>query len=247
MATSSVYRQMAFKVHPDVSGLPNATDMMKEVNANKSNPAELIKLAAKWGIDIDIPSKFKDTFERAKFSKRDSERVYEAVVNAIVKWVYKYRFKWHRGYGVISKVRKIEKGKFAGYTEWTVMDLVSGTEKKIKALYNPFVVVKMASEEVIEKARELVTADKARKKERKNDKKEFYRGRFEGKGLKPNHDYEYDNMEVLVNFAGGSRWCRLHRTTNFCVYHDSGYKVRRTDLKFILDARKIEKNDYGYH
>lgn len=252
--TTSVYRQMAFKVHPDVSGMSNATEMMKEVNANKANPVELIKLAAKWGIDISIPAEYKDIFDRAKnakshtsFSREESERVYEAVVNSIVKWHYKYRFKWHRGYGVVSKVRAIKKGKFAGYTEWTVMDLISGTEKKIKAISSPFAVVKMATPEVIERAKDLVLRDKNRKKERKNIKQDLYSKKFKDLGLKSNHNYEYDDIEVLVNFSGGAKWKKLHKTTALCVYHDYGFKTRRTDLKFILDTRKVKKHDYGYY
>ena len=252
--TTSVYREMAFKVHPDVSDIKNATELMKEVNANKSNPVELIKLAAKWGIDIEIPAEYKDIFERAKnakthasFSKKESERIYEAVVNSIVKWHYKYRFKWYRGYGVVSKVRKITKGKYTGYTEWTVMDLISGTEKKVKALYSPFTVVKMATPDVIERAKELVLRDKERKRNNKEAKKERYEKYFKNVGLKPNYNYENHDYEVLVNFSYGARWRKLHKTTNFCVYHTSGNRVRRTDLKFILDARKVEKHDYGYH
>jgi len=249
---SSVYRQMAFCVHPDVSGEANATDMMKMVNANKHNPLELIKMAAKWGLDIEIPEKFKRAFEHAKnsktekntFHREESRRVYEAVVNAVVKWHYKYQFKWRIGHGIISKVRKIKKGKFAGYTEWTVLDLVSGKEKKIKRHNtdnHPFIVEKIADSDMIEKAKDLINDNKEIAINRKNDKKKYYAEKFEIFGLEPNTDYTDCGYKVRINYSCGGRTEKLIRTTNFCVYHYSEMmnRVRRTDLKFVISVHKV--------
>lgn len=248
----SVYRQMAFCVHPDVSGNANATDMMKIVNMNKNNPVELIKLAAKWGLDIEIPSEYKTIFEQAKnsntghntFHREESQRVYDAVVNAVVKWHYKYQFKWRIGHGIISKVRKIKKGKFAGYTEWTVLDLVSGKEKKIKRRWadgHPFIVEKIADNELIDRAWKLINNNKEVAINRKEDKKKYYAAKFDEFGLKPNTDYTGYNYKVELNYRSGYRSEKLIRTTNFCVYHfcETLGRERRTDLKFIHDVYKV--------
>lgn len=245
---NSVYRQMAFKVHPDVSGNTEATEMMKAVNANKHNPAELIKLAAKWGLDINIPENLKATFDRAKesahthnrFYREESARVYEAVLNAVVKWHYTYHFKRRMGYGVISKVRKIKKGKFAGYTEWTVLDLVTGSEKKIKKIHNPFIVEKMASSDMTERAWDLINEHKRVAKATKQDKKKFYNEKFEIFGLRANHNYQGEGWRVSIRYKGGAKSEELIKTTNFCVFHKSGFtgRTRRTDLKFVNGAEK---------
>lgn len=238
---------MAFKVHPDISHLQNATELMKKVNYHKNNPIELIKFAAKWGIDIKIPDEYKDIFEKAKsgakksFTEEEAHNIYDVVVNAVVKWYYRYQFKMRVGHGIVSKIRKIKKGKYKGQTEWTVMDMVSGKVKKIKGWTSPFIVEKIADENAIKVAKALMNTNAIKANEKKERKKEYYAKKFNEMGLKPNHNYEYDNVKVRVRYRI-PKLEKLIKTTNFCVFHmvESTGKVRRTDLKFIIDAVKVD-------
>lgn len=249
---------MAFATHPDTSGHNDANERFNFVFSHKSDPSALLKKAAEWGLSIDIPAEFQDEFDRYKARQAEAKteprnehferKVYDAVYGAVVKWYYTYQFKTRLGYGIISRVRTIKRGKFAGRKEFTVMDLPTGTEKKLKSDAwgnHPFYTVeRMADENAMRKAEEIIQISKARKKVEKDNKIERYRMIFEEKGLRQNHTYgKIYRDEVLIEFTRiGAKWCPVQKTTNFMVFYTSpsGHN-RRCDVRAIQAFRSIPR------
>jgi hypothetical protein len=232
----SLYTDMAKQVHPDVSSVPNAKDMMQEVNKWKSNPDMLMNLARKWGLSVDGKTFDEDKFKKAAGSF--TEKVYNAVVGAIVTWASR------KGNvrGVIIKVRTITRGRLKGATEYSVFDFKDNGIWKVQCFRHTFDIVGMADNDDLKIGLDVQDRIKDNKKAVKNMKQSVADAKFASLGLVKNLNYvKLGNYGVQINYRGGKEWKRLVRTTPKSVYiwesdyHKEINKQRRIPIKHILD------------
>ena len=172
----SVYTDLARKVHPDISNIPDATKKMQEVNKYKNNPSILLSLAKKWGLSLDGKN-----FDNSKFEKRSTEysnRVYEAVVGAIISTTLRRSNRTINVRGVITKVRLIKRGKHTGATEYTIYNFANGTFYKYTTVRKPNI-VGMADDRDIEIGVNKMKGIENNKKNIQKQKNEICRSKFD--------------------------------------------------------------------
>lgn len=237
-----LYTDIAKQVHPDVSGISDATTKMQEVNKNKNNPDKLIELARKWGLSIDGKK-----FDETKFDRKADgydQRVYEAVVGAIVTWASSNR-RIGRVRGVITNVRNITRGKFSGAKEYTVYNFATQGVVKIKCWDFTPTLVGMADSADLEHGQKVVSDIKTQKKAVADAKQAYADDKMESLGLRKNYDYRDNGLKVLINYSNKQLWKPLIRTTPKSAYvweskwHVENGKQRRIDIKHILEVRSI--------
>ena len=219
---NAVYRDMAKKVHPDMNGgSATATERMKEVNKHKNSPSILIRLARQWGLKLD------GTFSNTVFENMaDAQRsqVYETVVGAIIKDIKRYNFgrSWRAVRGVITKIRTIGKGRYAGYTEYTIYDFVTGKpylRKFHPTNINPFnTPVGKADIKDINLALNSIKQQKVAKKVKAKVAQGIADTKFANIGIKKNTNYKNKGVRILINYRGGRMWKEVVRTTAKSVF-----------------------------
>jgi hypothetical protein len=59
--------------------------------------------------------------------------------------------------------------------------------------------------------------------------------------LKQNTDYKDDNVKVLIKYKDDSRWEKLYKTTDCCVFHNNSRngKTKRSGIKSVLNIKGI--------
>jgi len=236
MVEKSLFRKIAKQVHPDMSVCSDATsgDRMVQAIKFKDDPDMLVRLARKWGLNID------GSFDEKAFNERSEsfkQRVFDAVVGAIVKHTIMSRKRHVTVRGVIVNKRVITRGHLKGAVEFKVYSFMDGGILTLKS-YNrqPFdVIVGMASSEQLNDGIEKVKMIKENKKAVAAIRQDRANDKFASLGLVSNLDYR-GNFKVLVNYKGGARWETLERTTAKCVFLISG---RRINIRSILEAKEI--------
>lgn len=236
MTDKSLFRKIAKQVHPDMSVGSDATsgDRMRQAIQFKNDPDMLVRLAHKWGLNID------GSFDEKAFNKRSEtfkQRVFEAVVGAIIKHRVMRRKNPMTVRGVIVNKRAVTRGHYKGATEFKVYDFMSGGIFILKTYNNqPFdMIMGMANSEQLADGIEVVKNIKENKKIRAAIRQDKANDMFHSLGLISNCMYR-GNFKVLVNYKGGARWEILERTTAKCVFLTSG---RRINIRSILEAKEI--------
>ena len=119
MTDKSLFRKIAKQVHPDMSVGSDATsgDRMCQAIKFKNDPDMLVRLARKWGLNID------GSFDKKAFNERSEafkQRVFDAVVGAIIEHTITYKKKLFMVHGVIVNKRKITRGHYKNATEFKI-------------------------------------------------------------------------------------------------------------------------------
>jgi len=230
-----LFRKIAKQVHPDLSVSSDAAsdDRMCQALKHKNDPDMLVRLARKWGLNID------GTFDEKAFNERSKDfakRVFDAVVGAIVfhRITYKKRLMVVRG--VIVNKRSITRGHFKNATEYKVYNFVDGGIFVLKTFSRqPFDnIMGMADTEQLNNGIEKVNRIKENKKARAAYRQELANNNFASLGIISNYSYN-GSYKVLVNYKDGARWETLIRTTAKCVFISSG---RRINVRSILAAKE---------
>jgi len=241
MNDKSLFREMAKKVHPDMStGSEFASgSKMREVIKNKDNPFVLLNLARQWGLNLN------GTFDGSTFDKKARNfagQVFETVVGAIIRHEIRYKRKIQIVRGVIVGIREITKGYRRGGYEFKIYDFQSNQTWMMKTLSRePFDrIVGMADDSVVNEGKEKFEYNKIANKRITKRKQDIADVHFERLGLKKNKRYSY--VDVLVRYKQGQEWEELTRTTPKSVYvRCYGYKnnERRIPIDSILDVRGL--------
>lgn len=236
MTNKSLFRTIAKQVHPDMSVTSDTTsgDRMCQAIKFKNDPDMLVRLARKWGLNID------GSFNERVFNERSEsfkQRVFEAVVGAIIKHKVMSRKRPVTVRGVIVNKRTITRGHYKNATEFKVYSFIGGGILTLKT-YNdqPFdEIMGMATKDQLNDGVEKVEQIKENKKITAVIKQDRANDKFASLGLVSNLMYR-GNFEVLVDYRTGARWETLERTTAKCVFLTSG---RRIGIRSILEAREI--------
>jgi hypothetical protein len=234
----TLFRDIAKQVHPDMSTHSQhaSADKFREAFKHRNEPAVLLELARKWGLQLD------GSFDSKTFDRNASEAIFEAVVGAIVK----HNFSYNRGsraiYGVIIKIRKITKGYRKGANEFKLYDFKDGTIWTLKTFEKqPFdKVVGMADKFTLNEGKDkldnIVQSNKTVAKIRQARADDF----FANLGLKKNKNYMGSGLRVLVEYKNDIyRWEVLIRTTPKSVYIPSGSKERRIPIHSVRQIKMV--------
>lgn len=228
----SIYREMVKLTHPDVNQV-DSLEKIKEVNKFKNSPHILIKLAKKWGLNIDF-SKYKNIEE-------ESERIYNDIIGCIVLYfVSKGRGKSVLSKGVIVSKTTFKSGKYAGQPKFVVFDRISGKYKHIKSYSS--IVGKLSSEDTIaflDSYENYLNRKKEKKKNQKDYDKDHSHNLFKKFGLVQKKDYSKDGIRVRVIINSNIYISPLIKTTNEFVYipwlkNKSGLK--RIHIKNVMEV-----------
>jgi len=236
MTDKSLFRKIAKQVHPDMSVGSDATsgDRMCQAIKFKNDPDMLVRLARKWGLNID------GTFDKKAFNERSKDfkqRVFDAVVGAIIEHTIMYKKKPFMVHGVIVNKRKITRGHYKNAIEFKIYNFRDSSILVLKSFNGqPFdKIMGMADEFQVNEGVEKIKSIKENKKARAIYKQDIANDKFASLGLVGNLMYR-GNFKVLVNYKGGARWETLERTTAKCIFLTSG---RRINIYSILEAKEI--------
>ena len=237
MTNKSLFRTIAKQVHPDMSVCSNTAsgDRMVQAIKFKDDPDMLIRLARKWGLNID------GSFNENAFNKRSEEfkqRIFEAVVGAIIQHTIMYKKKIIIIRGVIVNKRKITRGYYKNAIEFKIYTFKDGGIFVLKSFNDqPFdKLIGMADEYQINEGIEKIKTIKDNKKAVAAIRQNIANGYFKQLNLIPNCNYQrHHNFKVLINYKGGAKWEDLVRTTAKCVFIKGG---RRINIKSVLEAKE---------
>ena len=223
-----LFREMSKQVHPDLNGGGDKfNNMMKEVLQNRNDGNALLDLARKWGLNLD------GSFDTGNFNRKAESfhrDVFEAMVGAVVRWSFKYKFKNTVVRGVITKVRRINKGRYKGAKEYSIYDFKRGNIWKTKAFGEPrFDVVGMADDQDLDHALDRESEIKANKKLIDKSNQAYADAQFEAIGIRTSTRYN-DGTQVQVRYKSGPKWEYLIRTTKRCVYIEDPWGKNRERL-----------------
>jgi hypothetical protein len=233
---------MAKAVHPDLNpNMPNANEMMAEVNKFKNSPEMLLHLARKWGLQED------GTFNENIFNKRSNEtkeeHVYRVVVGSVIRFWYHKRRRRHCLRGVVIEIRPIKRGRYAGAKEYKVYSFTDGSIMKYKTHSEPpFTVVGKADTDQVMVGKEAEERIKETKKRKSDLRQERANDHFNKLGLVKPFDYSRSGVKVLVNYKSGPQWKDLAKTTSKSAYVYEIYRTRRIPIWHVLDVRR---RDHG--
>jgi hypothetical protein len=234
----TLFRDIAKQVHPDLNGgTVNANKMMQEAIKHRNNGDMLLNLARKWGLNIN------GSFDEKVFNNRSKgfdRKVFDLVVGAIVNYGFIHKRKMKTIQGVLFKIRNITRGRLEGAKEYSIYDFRTQTIWKHKTFDKPrFKVVGMASPDELQEGRDTQQRIKNNKKERDAYYNAKAKEKFRSVGIKPNKNYEFHDMMVLVNYKTGPQWKKLLRTTAKCAFVEEYkyHKPRMIKIRSILDAR----------
>jgi len=235
MTDKSLFRKIAKQVHPDMSVGSDATsgDRMCQAIKFKNDPDMLVRLARKWGLNIDGSFNEKAFNERSEAFK---QRVFDAVVGAIIEHTITYKKKLFMVHGVIVNKRKITRGHYKNATEFKIYNFRDNSILVLKSFNGqPFdKIMGMADEFQVNDGIEKIEQIRVKKKERAAIRQDRANDMFASLGLVANLMYR-GNFKVLVNYKYGAKWENLERTTAKCVFLTSG---RRINIRSILNAKE---------
>ena len=239
MNDKSIFREMAKKVHPDMSSEFASAAKMREIIANKNRPHILLKLAQQWGLNLD------GSFNKFAFDQKAdgfARTVYEAVVGAIIRHTFTHKRRTKVLRGVIIGIRNITKGRLSGGYEFKIYDFENNDIWNMKTMEtNPFTIVGMADKDIVNEGQQKVEFNKSQKKTVAKIKQTNADNHFDRLGLKKNKRYDSMGYQVLIRYKGGiSKWEDLIRTTPKSAYiHCYGYKndERRINISAIENKR----------
>ncbi len=238
MTSKTLFRQMAGQVHPDHSSHSEHASgaKMREVLKYRNEPAVLLDLARKWGLQLD------GSFNNTTFDRNSSEAIFKAVVGAIVKHQFTYRRGDRAIRGVIVNVREITKGYRKGAFEYKLYDFKDGTIWTLKAYSDqPFdKIVGMADDMTLkqgkDKADSIVQGNKTIAKLKQERADDF----FSGLGLRKNKNYMGSGLRVLIEYKNDVyKWHVLIRTTPKSVYVPNGSRERRIPIHSVRKIKMV--------
>jgi len=240
MNDKSLFREIAKKVHPDMStGSEFASgSKMREVIKNKDNPFVLLNLARQWGLNLN------GAFDGSAFDRKArtfAGTVFETVVGAIIRHEVRYKRKTQIVRGVIVGIREITKGYRRGGCEFKIYDFKSNQIWSMKTLSRePFDrIVGVASNDMVNEGLEKFESNKQIGKANAKRKQDMADYHFERLGLKKNKSYSF--VDVLVRYKEGPKWKELVRTTPKSVYircYTYKNNERRINISSIDDIRR---------
>ena len=240
MNDKSLFRNIAKQVHPDMTNSEFASgSKMREVIQNKNNPHVLLRLAQKWGLNLD------GTFNSFAFDKKAEDyarTVYETVVGAIIRHSVLHKRKITMVRGVIVGIREITKGYSKGGREFKIYDFENTHLWTFKTMNRePFdKIVGMSDESIVNEGKEKFEHSKQMKKMVAQHKQNAADNHFDRIGLQSGK--RYGNIEVTVGYRGGVRKVEtLIRTTAKSAYvYCFGYKnnERRIPIGSVVNIRR---------
>lgn len=215
------YREIIKKVHPDTN--PNMPiHICQEVNAAKDNPSKLKEIARKYNIKVS----FVENTAKIEFNEGTIFTFTPQSINRLL---------YGSNTGVILRVRDIERGRFAGYKEYTVKITAIDKPVKFQALKPDNHLVycgKMTSDDLYRLKKQYIGVGR-------NDIDPSIMRKFESVGLKPNTDYS--NQEVYVWISPRSVYKLVSTTKKSVKYrkfeNKSGLGITSIDNVWQVDIR----------
>ena len=223
----TLFREISLKVHPDMSShSPSAsTSRMQEVLRWKESPHMLLSLARKWELDIDFTA-----YGEPELAKKE---IFEAIVGALI--VTKISNKDGEVIdftGIISKIRKINSGRFKGGSEFTIFNSENERFATLKTHENqPFdSIIRMVDDEMMNTIRDLMITNNINPGHGDLSANQI----FSKMGLR-NYYKDFDgSTKIRAFYKGAFYWFTVDRTSAKMVYTKNGPNI---NIKNVVEAK----------
>ena len=223
----TLFREISLKVHPDMSSSsPSAsTSRMQEVLRWKESPHMLLSLARKWELDIDYMA-----YGEPELAKKE---IFDAIVGAlIVTKITNKKGEVSDFTGIISKIRKINSGRFKGGSEFTIFNSANGRFATLKTHEEqPFdCISRIVDDKMMNTIRDLMITNNINPGHGDLSAYQI----FNNLGLRSKYRDFDGSTKIRAFYKGAFYWFTVDRTTAKMVYTKNGPTI---NIKNVVEAK----------